>query len=163
MTSAGISRRRRPYFALALSASLLLSSCGSDGDPGQGGSDEPEVSAEEAAAAAEQERLEQVAAAQEAALSAPSEEHLERAAEIVEEYSTEELAGAVIVGEFAGTDATQMAGMIQELNLAGSIIMGGNVPRNDQGVDTTALAAELETLAGGSADREVPAMISVDQ
>ena len=163
MTSAGISRRRRPLLALALSVSLLLSSCGSDGDPGQGGSDEPEVSAEEAAAAAEQERLEQVAAAQEAALSAPSDEHLERAAEIVEEYSTEELAGAVIVGEFAGTDATQMAGMIQELNLAGSIIMGGNVPRNDQGVDTTALAAELETLAGGSADREVPAMISVDQ
>lgn len=163
MTSAGTSRRRLPYIALALSASLLLSSCGSDGDPGQGGADEPEVSAEEAAAAAEQERLEQVEAAQEAALSAPSEEHRDRAAEIVEEYSTEELAGAVLVGEFAGTDATQMAGMIQELNLAGSIIMGGNVPRNDQGVDTTALAAELETLAGGSADREVPAMIGVDQ
>lgn len=164
MSSAGPSRRR-PLVAAALLSCLLLSSCagGPDstapGDP----SAPSERSAEEAAAAAEEQRRAEAEQAREDALAGPGQQHRDRAAEIVAGYSLPELAGSVLVGEYASTDATGMADLIEELHLGGTIIMGDNVPRSGQGVDTEELAAQLATLRGADGERKVPPMISVDQ
>lgn len=163
MSSAG-SSRRRPFIAAALLSSLLLSSCagGADTDAPEDSSAPSGPSAEESAAAEEQRRAD-AEQAQEAALAGPGQEHRERAAEIVAEYSLEQLAGSVLVGEYATTDAAPMAALVTELHLGGAIIMGANVPASEGGVDTEALAAQLEILRDTGAEREVPPMISVDQ
>ncbi|WP_218222003.1 glycoside hydrolase family 3 N-terminal domain-containing protein [Nesterenkonia sp. Act20] len=165
MTSPGTPRRSRRLAAASLLSVLLLSSCGPAAETSPEGVEESAGSAEQERAQAEGQAEAQVEARQayEAALAGPGEEHRQRAEEIVAEYSAEELAGSVLVGEFASTDAAPMAALIEELHLAGSIIMGDNVPRGPQGVDTETLAAELETLTSGAQDRDVPPMISVDQ
>ncbi|MBE1515475.1 glycoside hydrolase family 3 N-terminal domain-containing protein [Nesterenkonia halotolerans] len=163
MTSPGTPRRSRRLATASLLSVLLLSSCGPASETSPEGAEQSAGSAEEDQAEAQAQAEAEARQAQEAALAGPGEEHRQRAEEIVAEYSTEELAGSVLVGEFASTDAAPMAALIDELHLAGSIIMGGNVPRGDQGVDTETLAAELETLTSGAQDREVPPMISVDQ
>ncbi|GAA1146425.1 glycoside hydrolase family 3 N-terminal domain-containing protein [Nesterenkonia lutea] len=163
MTSPGAPRRPRPLAAAALLGVLLLSSCAPTSEAPEEGPAQSGPDAQEEAAQAEAQRQAEAAQEREAALAGPSPEHQDRASAIVAEYSTEELAGAVLVGEFASTDASAMAALIEELHLAGSIIMGDNVPRGPQGVDTEALAAELQTLAEAGAEREVPPMISVDQ
>ncbi|MGJ9425766.1 glycoside hydrolase family 3 N-terminal domain-containing protein [Nesterenkonia halotolerans] len=163
MTSPGTPRRFRRLATASLLSVLLLSSCGPASETSPEGAEQSAGSAEEDQAEAQAQAEAEARQAQEAALAGPGEEHRQRAEEIVAEYSTEELAGSVLVGEFASTDAAPMAALIDELHLAGSIIMGGNVPRGDQGVDTETLAAELETLTSGAQDREVPPMISVDQ
>ncbi|MGJ9372932.1 glycoside hydrolase family 3 N-terminal domain-containing protein [Nesterenkonia sp. CF4.4] len=167
MSSAG-SSRRRPLIAAALLSCLLLSSCAGDADPeaSQDSSAPSEPSAEEsaeAAEAAEEQRRADAEQAEEAALAGPGEEHQERAAEIVAEYSLDQLAGSVLVGEYANTDASPMVDLIEELHLGGSIIMGANVPASEGGVDTEELAAQLNTLRDAGGEREVPPMISVDQ
>ncbi|MCH8565808.1 beta-N-acetylhexosaminidase [Nesterenkonia sp. LB17] len=168
MSSAG-SSRRRPLLAVALLSCLLLSSCAGAGDPdapegeSTDGASPSEQSAEEAAAAAEEQRRADAEQAQETALAGPGQPHQERAAEIVTEYSLAELAGSVLVGEYATTDASAMADLIEELHLGGAIIMGANVPASDGGVDTEELAEELSTLRDAGGEREVPPMISVDQ
>lgn len=163
MSSAGPTRRR-PLAAAALLSCLLLSSCAS-GTPEaeEGGSAPSEPSAEEAAAEAEEQRRADAEEAREEALAGPGQEHQERAAEIVADYSLEELAGSVLVGEYANTDPSGMAALIDELHLGGAIIMGANVPASEGGVDTQELAAALSTLGEAGGDREVPPMISVDQ
>lgn len=163
MTSPGTPRRSRRLATASLLSVLLLSSCGPASETSPEGAEQSAGSAEEDQAEAQAQAEAEARQSQEAALAGPGEEHRQRAEEIVAEYSTEELAGSVLVGEFASTDAAPMAALIDELHLAGSIIMGGNVPRGDQGVDTETLAAELETLTSGAQDREVPPMISVDQ
>ncbi|KUG60747.1 hypothetical protein AVL63_09120 [Nesterenkonia jeotgali] len=82
---------------------------------------------------------------------------------MVAEYSLTELAGSVLVGEYATTDAAPMADLIEELHLGGAIIMGANVPTAEQGVATEELAAQLSTLREAAGEREVPPMIGVDQ
>ncbi len=167
MTSPGTPRRSRRLAAASLLGVLLLSSCGpaaqtspEDAEQSAGAAAQGTADAE---AQAEAQARAEAREAYEAALAGPGEEHRQRAEEIVEEYSAEELAGSVLVGEFASTNAAPMAALIDQLHLAGSIIMGGNVPGGDQGVDLETLAAELETLTSAAQDREVPPMISVDQ
>ncbi|TDS85565.1 glycoside hydrolase family 3 N-terminal domain-containing protein [Nesterenkonia aurantiaca] len=164
MSSAG-SSRPRPLVAAVLLSSLLLSSCAGGADPDASGdpSEPSEQSAEDAAAEAEEQRRAEAEQAQEAALAGPAEEHQERAAEIVAEYSLSELAGSVLVGEYATPDASGMVALIEELHLGGAIIMGANVPVAEGGVDTQELAAALSTLGEAGGEREVPPMISVDQ
>ncbi|MBO0594136.1 beta-N-acetylhexosaminidase [Nesterenkonia sp. E16_7] len=167
MSSAG-SSRPRPLVAAVLLSSLLLSSCAGGSDPEASGdpsdpSEPSQQSAEDAAAEAEEQRRVEAEQAQEAALAGPGEDHQERAAELVAEYSLSELAGSVLVGEYATPDASGMAALIEELHLGGAIIMGANVPLAQRGVDTQELAAALSTLGEAAGEREVPPMISVDQ
>lgn len=156
---------------LLMVPALLLSACtpGDDGGPGDSAGDGTggdEQSAEQRDQD-EQQRLEEerdeARAAREAALAGPGEHHREAAAEAVAELSTAEQAGQVLVGEYGGTDASGMAGLLEELHLAGAIVMGDNVPRDADGVDREALAGELETLRSAAEERDWPAVVAVDQ
>ena len=96
----------------------------------------------------------------------PSSKNYDDAAAAVAAMSTEERAGQVMVGFYVGTDPADQQQAIRDLHLAGSIIMGDNVPlAGDGSVDTAAMAAVTSGLAGAVADdgRTWPAVISVDQ
>jgi beta-N-acetylhexosaminidase len=78
----------------------------------------------------------------------------------------EEKAGQVLMPSYGGTDAEAQAGTIERLHLAGSIIMGENVPLDAQNqVDPAAMAAVNARLAQATrADgRGWPGLIGVDQ
>jgi beta-N-acetylhexosaminidase len=78
----------------------------------------------------------------------------------------EQKAGQVLMPFFSGTDAATHAAAIERLHLAGSIIMGDNVPLDAQNqVDPAAMAAVNARLAAASrADgRAWPGLIGVDQ
>nr|WP_028280870.1 glycoside hydrolase family 3 N-terminal domain-containing protein [Arthrobacter sp. H5] len=80
--------------------------------------------------------------------------------------SPEELAGQVMVGFYAGADPAVQEQTISDLHLAGSIIMGDNVPAAADGtVDTEAIKAVNQRLKDAVAadGRDWPAVISVDQ
>jgi beta-N-acetylhexosaminidase len=80
--------------------------------------------------------------------------------------SVEQRAGQVLVPFFAGTDFAAHAATIERLHLAGSIIMGDNVPgAADGSVDTAAMAAGAGRLqAAARADgRTWPGLMGVDQ
>ncbi|OSM43663.1 hypothetical protein [Nesterenkonia sp. PF2B19] len=158
---------------LLMVPALLLSSCAPGDDGGAG--DEADGTGGEATGDGqnqdqqeqdEQERLaeerREAFAAREAACRA-DDQHREAAAAAVAELSTDQQAGQVLVGEYGGTDASGMAGLIEELHLAGAIVMGDNVPRGDDGVDLDALAGELGTLHQAAASRDWPAVVAVDQ
>ncbi|MHA7275188.1 glycoside hydrolase family 3 N-terminal domain-containing protein [Arthrobacter sp. Hz1] len=96
----------------------------------------------------------------------PSTQNYDDAAAAVAGMSTQERAGQVIVGFYAGTDTAGQEQAIRDLHLAGSIIMGDNVPLSADGaVDPVAMAAVTESLAAAVAEdgRTWPAVISVDQ
>ncbi|TAP45891.1 glycoside hydrolase family 3 N-terminal domain-containing protein [Arthrobacter sp. S39] len=78
----------------------------------------------------------------------------------------EQKAGQVLMPFFAGTDAAAHAATIERLHLAGSIIMGDNVPVDARKqVDPAAMAATTARLAQAArADgRTWPGLIGVDQ
>jgi beta-N-acetylhexosaminidase len=80
--------------------------------------------------------------------------------------SVEQRAGQVLMPFFAGTDFVAHAATMERLHLAGSIIMGDNVPRSADGsVDVAAMAAGVGRLqtAAKADGRTWPAMIGVDQ
>lgn len=80
--------------------------------------------------------------------------------------TTEELAGQVMVGFYAGTDPAGQEQAIRDLHLAGSIVMGDNVPLTADGaVDPVAMAAVTGSFADAVAadGRTWPAVVSVDQ
>jgi len=80
--------------------------------------------------------------------------------------SPEQKAGQVLLPFFTGTDATAHAAVVERLHLAGSIIMGDNVPLDAKGrVDLAAMTAINQRLAQASrADgRPWPGIIGVDQ
>lgn len=150
--------------ACAAAGVLVLSGCSDSGsgggddadeDQSNGSAGEQEPTAEEAAA--------EEAAARDEALAGPAEEHRQQAAELVEEMSLEEQAGQVLIGEYQGTDTAEMAQRIEELHLGGAIVMGENVPEDEDGVDTTALESSLQALSDADPDRSVAPLIGVDQ
>ncbi|HEY9356390.1 MAG TPA: glycoside hydrolase family 3 N-terminal domain-containing protein [Arthrobacter sp.] len=78
----------------------------------------------------------------------------------------EQKAGQVLMPFFAGTDPAAHAATIERLHLAGSIIMGDNVPVDDRKqVDPAAMAATTARLAQAArADgRTWPGLIGLDQ
>jgi beta-N-acetylhexosaminidase len=84
----------------------------------------------------------------------PTPAEQDRAAELVGDMSDEELAGAVIVARYAGTDPP--TDLVRRLHLGGVIVMGDNV--GDVGTLRTRLA-RLQR----SADRPYPLVVAVDQ
>ncbi|MGO4235031.1 glycoside hydrolase family 3 N-terminal domain-containing protein [Pseudarthrobacter sp. YAF2] len=80
--------------------------------------------------------------------------------------SPEEKAGQVLLPFFKGNQVEAHAALIQRLHLAGSIIMGDNVPRDPQGkVDVAAMGAVNQRLrqAVAADGRPWPGIIGVDQ
>ncbi|MCU1518006.1 MAG: Beta-N-acetylhexosaminidase [Pseudarthrobacter sp.] len=96
----------------------------------------------------------------------PQQRDQDAAAAAVAAMSPEQKAGQVLLPFFTGTDAQAHAAVVERLHLAGSIIMGDNVPLDPQGkVDLAAMAAVNQRLAtAATADgRPWPGMIGVDQ
>ncbi|NUT69860.1 glycoside hydrolase family 3 N-terminal domain-containing protein [Pseudarthrobacter sp. C4D7] len=80
--------------------------------------------------------------------------------------SPEQKAGQVLLPFFKGNQVEAQAALIQRLHLAGSIIMGDNVPRDPQGgVDVAAMGAVNQRLqqAVAADGRPWPGIMSVDQ
>lgn len=80
--------------------------------------------------------------------------------------SPEQKAGQVLLPFFKGNQVEAHTALIQRLHLAGSIIMGDNVPRDPQGlVDLGAMGAVNQRLlqAAAADGRPWPGIIAVDQ
>lgn len=76
----------------------------------------------------------------------------------------EEKAGQVILPFFTGTDVEAQVRLVERLHLAGSMIMGDNVPVDASGaVKPGAMKAVNQRLAKASAGRPWPGIIAVDQ
>ena len=78
----------------------------------------------------------------------------------------EQQAGQVLMPFYRGLDHEAHAAVIERLHLAGSIIMGDNVPGTpDGGVDTAAMHGVASRLqaAAGAGGRSWPGLIGVDQ
>lgn len=96
----------------------------------------------------------------------PLQRDKDAAAAAVAAMTVEQKAGQVLMPFFTGADATAHAATIERLHLAGSIIMGDNVPVDAQKqVDPAAMAATTARLAAAArADgRTWPGLIGVDQ
>lgn len=96
----------------------------------------------------------------------PQQRDRDAAAAAVAAMTPEQKAGQVLMPFFAGTDAAAHAATIERLHLAGSIIMGDNVPVDARKqVDPAAMAATTARLAQAArADgRTWPGLIGVDQ
>ena len=152
--------------AAALLSALMLAACGGgtagDGDA-DGSGDQPEGEQDQ-----HQEQIEEAEAARDAALAGPAEAHQEEAAQLVSELSLEEKVGQVLVGEYSSADASGMASLVEELHLAGAIVMGDNVPAagegaEQSGADLTELETQISSIQSAAEERGYPAMISVDQ
>src|SRR6478735_4326466 len=96
----------------------------------------------------------------------PEQRDQDAAAAAVAAMSPEEKAGQVLLPFFKGNQVEAHAALIQRLHLAGSIIMGDNVPRDPQGnVDIAAMGAVTQRLqqAVAAGGRRWPGIIGVDQ
>lgn len=173
----GMPRSPRPLLAAVLTGAVLLTSCAGNNDDDappdstSPGAESTELTEEQIAEQERAEREERVRAAieeQESALAGPAEQHRQQAAELVAEMTLAQQAGQVIIGEYSGTDAESAAQLIDQLHLAGVILMGHNIPGGTGSVDTEALSSQIGTIseAGAGGDesaRAVPPIISVDQ
>lgn len=96
----------------------------------------------------------------------PEQRDQDAAAAAVAAMTPEEKAGQVLLPFFMGNQVEAHAALIQRLHLAGSIIMGDNVPRDPQGkVDVAAMGAVNQRLrqAATADGRPWPGIIGVDQ
>lgn len=159
--------------ASVLASLLLLTSCAGggadapseehDGGAGVEQEDDELTPEEQEAQEREQQRQEDIEA-REAALAGPADQHYEQAAELVEQMNVAEQAGQVLIGEYSSTDVESAAAMIDDLGLAGVILMSHNIPGGTESVETEALEEQLAVIAdAGGEDRVVPPIISVDQ
>lgn len=96
----------------------------------------------------------------------PDRRDADAAAGAVAGMSLEQKAGQVLLPFFPGLDSEVHARTIERLHLAGSIVMGDNVPAAPDGqVDTAAMRAAAERLqrAARADGRSWPGLIGVDQ
>lgn len=96
----------------------------------------------------------------------PQQRDLEAAGAAVAKMTLAQKAGQVLMPFYAGLDHEAQAARIERLHLAGSIVMGDNVPKTPEGLtDTVAMAAATQRLAEStrSAGRSWPGLIGVDQ
>lgn len=89
----------------------------------------------------------------------PTVGELDEARELVATYSSEQLAGQVIVGRYAGTDPEVPARLVRDLHLAGVCVTADNVLDEAQVLATTAAVSEAVAESG----RDFPAVIGVDE
>jgi beta-N-acetylhexosaminidase len=89
----------------------------------------------------------------------PTVGELAEARELVASYSSEQLAGQVIVGRYAGTDPEVPAQLVRDLHLAGVCVTADNVLDEAQVLATTAAVSEAVAESG----RDFPAVIGVDE
>ncbi|MDQ0820036.1 beta-N-acetylhexosaminidase [Arthrobacter sp. V4I6] len=96
----------------------------------------------------------------------PQQQDADAARRAVDGMSLEQQAGQVLLPFYPGLDHETRASDMERLHLAGSIIMGDNVPKTSGGqVDTGAMSAVTHRLqSAATADgRSWPGMIAVDQ
>ena len=89
----------------------------------------------------------------------PTVGEIEEARALVAGWTTEQLAGQVIVGRFHGTDPAEPAALVRELHLAGVSITTDNISDEAQVLAMTAAI----TAAGAKDGRTFPPVIGVDQ
>ncbi|MBP2215758.1 glycoside hydrolase family 3 N-terminal domain-containing protein [Arthrobacter sp. CAN_C5] len=158
-------RRGSRHLGLAVLTLLLVSAC----TPGGGGAGAPSATPPTSSSGppASQPATAEPTATAGARLSwGPSTQHYDDAVAAVADMTTEELAGQVMVGFYAGTDPASQEQAIRDLHLAGSIVMGDNVPLTADGaVDPVAMTAVTRgfTEAVAADGRTWPAVVSVDQ
>jgi beta-N-acetylhexosaminidase len=96
----------------------------------------------------------------------PLRKDLEAARTAVAAMTPEQKAGQVLMPVYTGKDPAAQLAAIRDLHLAGSIVMGDNVPKApDGGVDTAALAAVTRQLgeAARADGRPWKGLVGVDQ
>lgn len=96
----------------------------------------------------------------------PEQRDQDVAAAAVAAMSVEEKAGQVLMSVYGGTDPAAQVATIERLHLAGSIIMGDNIPLDGSGrADTAAVSAVNARLAQATRanGRPWPGLIGVDQ
>lgn len=96
----------------------------------------------------------------------PSQQQFDAAAAAVAKMSTAQKAGQVLVQFYAGTDPAAAVDRTERLHLAGTIVMGDNVPTTSDGVvDVKSMAQINDRLSTATrADgRDWPAVLGVDQ
>lgn len=97
-------------------------------------------------------------------LRGPNDEDRERAQGYVKGMSVEDRAGAVLIQEYQGTDAKAAAAKAARLKLAGTIIMGDNVPTAKDGkADVEAMKQDIADLRAETDKRPWGTIITVDQ
>ncbi len=89
----------------------------------------------------------------------PTAGELAEAQELVSGWSSEQLAGQVIVGRYHGTDPAEAARLVRDLHLAGVSVTSENVVDEAQVRATTAAVSKAFAADG----RSYPALIGVDQ
>lgn len=89
----------------------------------------------------------------------PTAGDLEEARALVAGWTSEQLAGQVIVGRYHGTDPATVAAMVRDHHLAGMSVTNGNILDEAQVRATTAAISEAVAADG----RDFPAVIGVDQ
>lgn len=89
----------------------------------------------------------------------PTDQQLDQAQELAADMSDEELAGQVMVTNFAGTEPESAAQAVRDYHVAGVILMGDNIASADQ-ISQVADAVRDEQEAAGRAWSPI---ISVDQ
>ena len=89
----------------------------------------------------------------------PTAGELAEARALVEDWTSEQLAGQVLVGRYAGTDPEVPATLVRDLHLAGVCVTADNVVDEAQ-VRATTAAIEAAVAQDG---RDFPAVIGVDE
>ncbi|WP_248278948.1 glycoside hydrolase family 3 N-terminal domain-containing protein [Brevibacterium sp. 'Marine'] len=83
----------------------------------------------------------------------------DEAADIVGDFSDEELAGSLIIGTWEGTDTQTPVDMVKQNHLGGVIVMGYNLPENPTKDQVTELTGQIS----GARTKGQPVSIGVDQ
>ena len=131
-------------FISALTVSVLvLAGCSGQGQPTSPTPAEPSTAEETASAS-----------------SGVGEEDRQKAREIVQKMSADQLVGATIMGTYEGVDPAVAGQMVTKNSLAGVIVMGYNLPDGAGPKDVKDYTGALREAAG---ERAWPVQLSVDQ
>lgn len=131
-------------FISALTVSVLvLAGCSGQGQPTSPTPAEPSTADETASAS-----------------SGVSKEDRQKARDIVQKMSADQLVGATIMGTYDGADPAVAGQMVKKNSLAGVIVMGYNLPDGAGPEDVKDYTGALREAAG---ERAWPVQLSVDQ
>lgn len=131
-------------FISALTVSVLvLAGCAGQGQPSSPTPAEPSTAEETASSS-----------------SGVSEEDRQKARDIVQKMSADQLVGATIMGTYDGADPAVAGQMVKKNSLAGVIVMGYNLPDGAGPEDVKDYTGALREAAG---ERAWPVQLSVDQ